>query len=181
MDRQTGAAVSCSACEAGRWGATCHKTCAQGQCSGTVTCDQVSGSALTCSGCAAGRCGPTCGQTCSHTGCDGTVTCEEWRQYAGKLFDEADTARKGHLTPDDFRRLAGTDRLFDVANFAWFDADRDGRITRAELVDRPNPAFRILDRNGDCALGQDELLRAGGGDQTVGGDVGIGGHASRRR
>lgn len=112
---------------------------------------------------------------------DGTVTCEEWRQYAGKLFDEADTARKGHLTPDDFRRLAGTDRLFDVANFAWFDADRDGRITRAELVDRPNPAFRILDRNGDCALGQDELLRAGGGDQTVGGDVGIGGHASRRR
>ena len=55
--------------------------------------------------------------------------------------------------------MARVDRLFDVANFDYFDGNGDGKVTSAEIVDRPNPAFRLLDKNDDCVIGRDEKAR----------------------
>jgi hypothetical protein len=88
---------------------------------------------------------------------DGVVTCDEWKQYAGQLFSEADTGGKGFLTPEEFHTLEKSDRLFELANFAYFDTQRSGRLSRAAFVDRPNPAFRLLDKRRDCRLTSEEL------------------------
>jgi hypothetical protein len=87
---------------------------------------------------------------------DGDVTCEEWRHYASTLFREADADHDGNLTPEEFAAMARRDRLFEIAGFAYFDADGDGRITLAELVDKPNPAFTLLDTNHDCVITPEE-------------------------
>jgi EF hand len=87
---------------------------------------------------------------------DGDVTCEEWKQYATQLFREADRNRDGFLNKEEYTAMSRTDRLFETAGFNYFDADGDGRISLAELTDKPNPAFVYLDRNHDCVIGPDE-------------------------
>jgi hypothetical protein len=91
---------------------------------------------------------------------DGVVTCDEWKQYAGQAFSEADSGNKGYLTPEDFAKLATTDHLFEAANFAYFGGGASGRVTRAAFVDKPNPAFRLLDKRKDCRLTSEELRLA---------------------
>jgi hypothetical protein len=88
---------------------------------------------------------------------DGVVTCDEWKLYAGQLFTEADRGAKGYLTAEDFVALAKTDHLFEAANFAYFGGNSSGRVTRAAFVDKPNPAFRLLDKRKDCRLTSEEL------------------------
>jgi len=87
---------------------------------------------------------------------DGDVTCEEWKQYATALFREADSNHDGVLTPEEYSALGRRDKLFEMAGFAYFDADGDGRITLAELIDKPNPAFTLLDTNHDCVITPEE-------------------------
>jgi hypothetical protein len=91
---------------------------------------------------------------------DGVVTCDEWKLYAGQLFSEADSDSKGYLTPEDFVKLVKIDHLFEAANFAYFSGGSSGRVTRAAFVDKPNPAFRLLDRRKDCRLTSEELRLA---------------------
>jgi Ca2+-binding EF-hand superfamily protein len=83
---------------------------------------------------------------------DGDVTCEEWRQYASQLFKEVDLNHDGKLTPDEFQRLTKIDRLFETANFAYYDTDKKGFVTQADFVDKPNPAFLELDKDKTCVL-----------------------------
>jgi len=90
---------------------------------------------------------------------NGDVTCEEWKAYVGGLFQEADANRDGTLTPDEFTVMAHRDRLFETARFTYFDARGDGRLSLAEVTNKPNPAFRLLDSDGDCRLTPEE--RAG--------------------
>ncbi len=98
---------------------------------------------------------------------DGVVTCDEWRQYAGKLFAEVDQGRKGYLTAAEFRNVAGQDKLFETADFAYFDINGDGVVNQAEFVERPNPAFRLLDRDNDCRLTNEELVAAYNPDRAA--------------
>jgi Ca2+-binding EF-hand superfamily protein len=91
---------------------------------------------------------------------DGIVTCAEWKHYAAQAFGEADSGGKGYLVKADFDTLTKADRLFESADFAYFDANRDGRVTREEFVERQNPAFRLLDKRGDCRLTSEELRAA---------------------
>ena len=93
---------------------------------------------------------------------DGNVTCNEWKQYAASLFKAADRDRDGYLSRQEFQAMARQDRLFDTVGFAYFDADRNDRISLAELADKPNPAFVLLDRNGDCVISSDERIRLDG-------------------
>ena len=93
---------------------------------------------------------------------DGTVTCEEWRQYADGLFIAADRAGNGFISPAEFNSMSVQDRLFETADFAYFDANGDGRVSRTEFVDKPNPAFRLLDKDHDCRLTSEELRAAYG-------------------
>jgi Ca2+-binding EF-hand superfamily protein len=89
---------------------------------------------------------------------DGNVTCSEWKQYAGRLFKDADRDRDGTLARQEFEAMSRQDRLFASIGFAYFDANGDGRLALAELADKPNPAFTLLDRNGDCTISADERI-----------------------
>jgi hypothetical protein len=89
---------------------------------------------------------------------DGNVTCDEWKQYATGLFREADANRDGILTAEEYAVLARRDRLFDYVGLAYFDANADGRLSLSELIDKPNAAFTLLDKNRDCVLTRDERV-----------------------
>ncbi len=91
---------------------------------------------------------------------DGVVTCDEWKAYAAELFDGADTGRKGYLTPDDWKKVIGVDRMFETVDFKYYDANNDGKVERAEFVDRSNRAFELADRDHDCDLTSVELTGA---------------------
>jgi hypothetical protein len=83
---------------------------------------------------------------------DGDVTCEEWKTYVADLFREADANRDGALAADEFADLARRDRLFEYVGFKYFDAAGKGKLTLAQIADKPNPAFTILDTNKDCRI-----------------------------
>jgi Ca2+-binding EF-hand superfamily protein len=104
---------------------------------------------------------------------DGDVTCDEWKQYVGGLFREADVNRDGALTREEFAVMGKRDRLFETIGFKYFDADSDGRITLAEIAERPNPAFTLLDANKDCVLTPEERRHAIARPGGKGGQKGI--------
>jgi Ca2+-binding EF-hand superfamily protein len=91
---------------------------------------------------------------------DGNVTCDEWRQYAASVFKDADLNHDGKLTREEFDRLAKIDRLFLLANFDYYDTDRKGHVTLADLVDHPNPAFKELDKDNTCVIKTYQLRAA---------------------
>lgn len=115
---------------------------------------------------------------------DGQVTCGEWQAYIVELIASADKSKDGALNEEEFAKLIQTDRLFASANFAYWDTNKDGKVTKAEMMDHPNPAFTVLDRDTDCVLSPTELLAArslqsapesGGGPRGGGGPGGPGG------
>jgi Ca2+-binding EF-hand superfamily protein len=94
---------------------------------------------------------------------DGDITCAEWKQYVAGLFRDADGNRDGILTREEFAKLSRTDRLFELVGFNYFDSNADGRLTLAEMTDKPNPAFTLLDKNGDCVISSEERVTQRGG------------------
>ena len=89
---------------------------------------------------------------------DGNVTCNEWKQYAASLFKDADRDRDGSLSGQEFEAMSRQDRLFATITFAYFDADGNSRVSLPELTDKPNPAFALLDRDGDCVISSNERI-----------------------
>lgn len=83
---------------------------------------------------------------------DGIVTCAEWAGYAATLFDLLDLDRNGALTRSEFQKLVQSDPPFDHGDMAYFDADKDARVSRQEFLKTRNPVFAQLDRDDDCAL-----------------------------
>jgi Ca2+-binding EF-hand superfamily protein len=83
---------------------------------------------------------------------DGKITCEEWWTYAASLFKQADSDHNGKLTREEFAKLPKIDRLFEVANFDYYDVNKQGYVTQADFVDRPNPAFAALDQDKSCVI-----------------------------
>lgn len=99
---------------------------------------------------------------------DGDVTCDEWKRYATELFDEADEDNNGFLNRAEFAAMARRDRLFETAGFAYLDLQKDGRVARAELVDRSNPAFALMDADKDCVLTREERASPRAKTSTLG-------------
>ena len=91
---------------------------------------------------------------------DGNVTCDEWKQYVAGLFKEFDTNRDGKLMPDEFDRLAKADRLFTMANLAYYDPGHKGYVTLDDFTSRPNPAFEQLDQDHTCVIKTYQLRAA---------------------
>jgi hypothetical protein len=102
---------------------------------------------------------------------DGKLERDEVPERMQGLFDRADTAKKGVLTPDQIRKVAVEDnekradpepypgcakrsriaymRRFPVNNA--LDANHDGEVSAAEIENAP-AALRTLDKNGDSKL-----------------------------
>jgi EF hand len=91
---------------------------------------------------------------------DGVVTCDEWKAYASELFDGADLGRKGFVTPEDWTRITAIDKMFETVDFKYYDRNGDGKVDRAEFVERPNRAFELADRDKNCQLTTVELTAA---------------------
>jgi hypothetical protein len=52
------------------------------------------------------------------------------------------------------------------ADLAYFDENRDGRVSRDEFVNKPNPLFARYDKNHDCKVTPQELKDRSGIQQT---------------
>ena len=83
---------------------------------------------------------------------DNSVTCDEWKAYATELFNGADANRDDAVDATEWPRIEAVDRMFSTADLSYFDANGDGKVSRAELVDRQNPAFKLMDTGNTCAL-----------------------------
>ena len=97
------------------------------------------------------------------------------------LFRDADANRDGFLTRQEFAALARSDRLFEVAGFDYFDANADGHLSLSEMADKPNPAFQLLDKNGDCVISADERVQQHGYARDEGKSQGAASPTGRRR
>lgn len=90
---------------------------------------------------------------------NGLVTCDEWKSYSSTSFREADGNGDGGLAQDEFEAMAKNDRLFDIADLKYYDLNGDGRVSADELTGKPNRAFALLDKNGDCQIARDESVQ----------------------
>lgn len=88
---------------------------------------------------------------------DGIYTCDEWKQYARRLFNMAASTHDGFIGRQEFEVVRRADAIFADADFDDFDANRDGRLSESEFVDKPSPFFARYDRNHDCRVTPDEL------------------------
>jgi hypothetical protein len=50
--------------------------------------------------------------------------------------------------------------MFQTIEFKYYDANGDGRIERAEFVDKPNRAFALLDHTNQCRLSAAQVAGA---------------------
>lgn len=87
------------------------------------------------------------------------VTCEEWQRYTTELFTEGDANKDGALTQEEYKTVIKADRLFQSADHAYYDANRDGKVMLQEMTSKQNPAFVLLDKNKDCQIGSDEVVQ----------------------
>lgn len=96
---------------------------------------------------------------------DSVVTCDEWTQYVTQEFRSADANGDGALDAEEWKKLVRSDRLFEVANLAHYDANGDGRVTLEEMTGKQNLAFKLLDRNSDCQIDRSESVQVHGVDK----------------
>jgi len=88
----------------------------------------------------------------------GVFTCEEWKRYATKLFNDADKNRDGYLTAEEFESIRKADPMLKNADLAYFDDNRDGRVSRSEFLEKPNLFFVKYDRKRECRVTYDTIM-----------------------
>lgn len=87
---------------------------------------------------------------------NGVIACDEWKQYASGELRAADGNGDGALDATEWAVMSNTDKLFVTAGLGYYDNNGDGKVTTEELTNKPNPAFKMLDRNNDCQIAHDE-------------------------
>jgi Ca2+-binding EF-hand superfamily protein len=96
---------------------------------------------------------------------NGSVSCDEWKRYGTTSLHEADANGDGMLDAQEFAVLSKGDRLFEVANLSYYDANSDGRVSADELTGKPNLAFKLLDKNNDCQIDRTETVQIVGNEK----------------
>jgi hypothetical protein len=92
------------------------------------------------------------------TGHTGAYTCEEWKRYATRLFNDADKNRDGYVDAQEFKAIQQADLILRGSDLAYFDDNRDGRLSRAEFVDKPNQFFARYDLKHQCKVTMDDIV-----------------------
>ena len=69
---------------------------------------------------------------------DGVVTGDKWKQYAGELFDAADTNHDGFVDRTEYATIVSTDRMFQTVEFSYYGANGEGKLSREEFVNKLN-------------------------------------------
>jgi hypothetical protein len=100
--------------------------------------------------------------TWGDAGGTGVYTCEEWKRYAAKLFKDADKNHDGFLDPQEFKTIQQADKILKSADFAYFDDNKDGRVSRAEFIEKPNPLFARYDYKSECKVSLDAIVNGPG-------------------
>ena len=90
---------------------------------------------------------------------DGRISRAEFLAARNARFGELDRNRDGVITAVDFPRLAALAPAKAKMNalITGADANRDGRVTRAELANAPTTMFDMADTNHDKFIDQSEL------------------------
>ena len=91
---------------------------------------------------------------------DNVVTCNEWKSYAEDLFNGADANHDDFINSTEWSNLTSVDKLFVTADLKYFDANGDGKVSRQEFVEKPNPAFVLMDKAGTCKLDGSQIASA---------------------
>ena len=91
---------------------------------------------------------------------EGVYTCEQWKQFATKTFNEADRNHDGYVDAQEFEAIRKAHAMFKDADLGYFDDNRDGRLSRGEFVDKPNPLFARYDKKGSCRVTLDDIANA---------------------
>jgi len=92
---------------------------------------------------------------------DGVYTCDEWKKYADQLFTLADRNRDGFLNTSEFATIRRAEHTFADADLDYFDDNRDGKVSRAEFVNKPSLFITRFDQNADCRVTSDEMKGGG--------------------
>lgn len=69
----------------------------------------------------------------------------------------ADRNGNGFLSASEFPAIRRAERTFAQAELEYFDDNRDGKVSRPELVDKPSRFIGRYDRNVDCKVTAGEL------------------------
>jgi hypothetical protein len=88
---------------------------------------------------------------------EGVYTCEEWKRYATGLFNNADRNHDGYVDAQEFETIRQADAMLADSDLAYFDDNRDGRMSRTEFINKPNPFFAHYDRKGTCNVTLDDI------------------------
>jgi Ca2+-binding EF-hand superfamily protein len=89
---------------------------------------------------------------------DGAVSRAEARAGRAAMFTRLDEDGDGYLT--DAERAVAGDGQASQRGWMRADANGDGRLSRAEVMDMPYRGFDFLDANGDGAVSAEELEAA---------------------
>jgi len=91
---------------------------------------------------------------------DQVYTCDEWKKFVTDIFNKADRNHDGFVDAQEFNAIRNAGPQFKDASLGYFDDNHDGRLSRAEFVDKPNPFFLELDVNRDCKVTLEEIMAA---------------------
>lgn len=91
---------------------------------------------------------------------DQVFTCAEWKKFVTDIFNQADRNRDGFVDAQEFKSIQDATPQFKDSSLGYFDDNGDGRVSRAEFVDKPNPFFLQFDKNRDCKVTIEEIMDA---------------------
>lgn len=90
---------------------------------------------------------------------DGNIEWQELLDMRAAMFERLDRNGDGYADANDSPRMGPGKARFSEALGTLQDADanQDGRISKAELLDAPAPLFENGDTDGDKVLSADEI------------------------
>ena len=62
---------------------------------------------------------------------EGVYTCEQWKQYATKIFNEADRNHDSYVDAQEFEAIRKAHAMFKDADLGYFDDNVDGHLSRS--------------------------------------------------